>query len=223
MAGSRLAGADPGAGPLPGRGRAVPVARRDPAHLRLRHHGFGQDRAHFRSRRSDPPARRALHCLRQDGQLHAGLFRPRARCTSESAGCARPALVAVLRGKKLQRLRHHGRRADPAAEGHRGPVLGHRRAAAFRPRRRGAVAQGRDEQPRARGAPAEDGSDGAGKSHGRHRGPIHRGREEPQDRLVRTRDAHGQHRHNGGPGGTAGNRSRSGTGYPGTRKTVSCS
>ena len=103
----------------------------------------------------------------------------------------------------------------PAAEGHGGPFLGHRRAPVVLQRRRRALAEGRDEEPGAGGAPAQDGSLGPGEGHGGHGGAIHRGPAEPEDRALGARHADRQHRRHGGPGGQRGTLFDQGVDIPG--------
>ena len=75
---------------LPHRGRPLSRAHRNAAYHRVGHHGIGQDRADLRPGGTDPPARRALRDLRQDGQLHEGVLRSRQGRAAESAGRPRP-------------------------------------------------------------------------------------------------------------------------------------
>ena len=141
---------------LPGGGRLrpyriagipLPRAHRDPAHHRLGHHRVRQDRADLGPGRPDPRARRALRHLRQDGELHGGLLRSGPRRADEPARCPRAALVALPGSPPPPRLRHDGGRADPAAEGHRRPVLGDGGAAAVLERRRRVLEEGGDREP----------------------------------------------------------------------------
>ena len=164
--------------PVPGEGR-------DPAHHRLGHHRVGQDRADLGPGRPGPRARGALRDLRQDGELHAGLPRPLPRRADESPRRKGAALVALPRGAGPPRLRHDGRRAHPPAEGHRGPVLGHRGAPALLHRGGRAPAAGRDPERGAGRPPAQGRPDGAVRGDGGHRRPVHRRSREPEDGALR--------------------------------------
>ena len=126
----------------------IPIsgAHRDAAHHRLGHHRVGQDGADLRPGLADPRPRRALRDLRQDGLLHPVLLRRGPRRAAQPARCPRAALVALPRSAQPARLRHDGRRADPAAEGHGGPVLGDGGTAALLQRSRRAA--GRRASPR---------------------------------------------------------------------------
>ena len=174
--------------------RRHPVSRadRDPAHDRLGHHRLGQNGADLRSRRADSQQGRALRRLRQDGELHGGLLRSLPRRAAQSARREGAALVAVLRGAYPPRLRHDGRRAHPAAEGHGGPLLGDGGAAIVCQRRWRAAPEGRDAQPGAGRPPAQDRADRAGAGDGGHGRPVHRRSRQPQDGAQRARHAHGQ-------------------------------
>ena len=72
--GPSIASTGRGAGALPHRRRALPRADRDPAHDRVRHDRFRQDRPDLGSRATDPPERRPVRDLRQDGELYAKRF-----------------------------------------------------------------------------------------------------------------------------------------------------
>ena len=171
------------------RGHTVSRAHRDPAHHRLGDHRLRQDGADLRSRLADPRPRRALRPLRQDGELHPVLLRCGPRRADEPARCPRAALVALPGSQEPARLRHDGRRADPAAEGHRRSVLGDRRAPALLQRRRGAAAEG-DEGEQGPGRPSpEDRPDGARGGDGRHGRAVDRRSRQPQDRALGARHA----------------------------------
>ena len=113
----------------------VSGADRDPAHDRLRHHGLGQDGADLGPGGPDQGTGRALRDLRQDGELHRDLPRSGPRRADEPARRQGAPMVALPGSAGAARLRHDGRGADPAAEGHGGPVLGDGGAPALRQRR----------------------------------------------------------------------------------------
>ena len=173
----------------PRRGRPLARARRDAAHHRLGHHGFGQDRPDIGPGRADKREGGALHPLRQDGKLHAGLLRPRARRAHESPGRPGAAVVTLPGSQDTQGLRYHGGRPYPPAEGHGGPLLGHGRAAAVRERRGRFMEARRDGEPCTRRAPAQDRTHVPGGGHGGHGGAVHRGPRKPQDRALGARHA----------------------------------
>ena len=179
---------------LPHRRHPLARAHRDPPHARLRNHGLRQDRPHRRPRRADTPARRALRHLRQDGKLRRDLLRSPARRPSQSPRRSRPTLVALPRSPRRPRLRHHGCRPHPPPEGRRRPLLDHRRTPAVLPRRRRVLETGRDPQPSLGRTPAQDQPRHPRRGHGGHRGAVLRRSRQPQDRALRPRHAHRQHR-----------------------------
>ena len=188
-----------GAPALPHRGHPVSRAHRDPAHHRLGHHRLGQDRADHRPGRADPLPRRALRHLRQDGELHRGIPRSGARRVDEPARCACAALVALPRSPHAPRLRHDGGRPHPAAEGHRRPVLGDRRAPALLERRRGVLEEGRDREPGPGRPPAQDRPHRARRGHGGHGRAVDRRPRQPQDRALGACHAYRQSQRAGVP------------------------
>ena len=135
------------------------------------------------------------------GSYTEAFFDPERGRAAQSAGRPRPALVAVLRGPQCPGLRHHGRGAHSAAEGHGRSVLGHGRAAVVLQRRGRLVGTGRAGQPGARRAPAQDEPQGARRSHGGDGRAVDRGPGQPENRLERARHAHRAPRGDGGPGG----------------------
>ena len=183
--------------PLPHRPHPLAERRRDPAHDRLRHHGFRQDSAHRGPRRTDQGEGRALHRLRQDGLLHRDLLRRASRHPPQSPRQARAALVPLPRSPHRPGLRHHGGGPHPPPEGRRRSLLDHRRPPALLTRRRGSLATGRNNQPGAGGPPAQDRAQRARRGHGGHGGAVHRRSRQPEDRALGARHAHRQHRRHG--------------------------
>ena len=100
---------------------------------------------------------------------------------------ARAALVALPGGAQPARLRHDGRRPDPAAEGHRRSLLGHGRPPAVLERRRGVLEAGRHRKQGPGRPSPEDRPDGAGRGHGRHGRAVHR--RSPRTRRPRSASA----------------------------------
>ena len=125
--------------------------------------------------------------------------RSRARRADEPARCAGAALVALPGGPQPARLRHDGGRADPAAEGHGGPVLGDGGAAAVLQRRRRVLEKGRHREQGPGRPSAQDRPDGTGQGHGRHGRAVDRRSGEPEDRALGARHADGPPRGAGVP------------------------
>ena len=148
--------------------RTLAEGRGDHACDRLRDHRIGQDRAHLGPRRADPRQGRALHRLRQDGELHRDLLRRGARRSAQPAPTARRALaplVALPRGPQCPGLQHHGGGPHPPPEGHRRPLLAQLGAPALLTRRLRAPGARRDPQPGAGGPPAQDRAQRARRDH----------------------------------------------------------
>ena len=144
---------------------------------------------------------RGERCVIYDkmGQLHPVLLRSRARRADEPARCARAALVALPGSPQPARLRHDGGGADPAAEGHGGPVLGDGGAPALLQRRRRVLEAGRHGEQGPGRPSAQDRPDGAGQGHGRHGRAVDRRSGEPEDRALGARHADGPPRGAGVP------------------------